>query len=241
MRKTLIALFCLLASPVLAEKPVVVFLPGLGDGAESFRPVIRRMEGRITAIADARPRRSPGKADGSLTPAEAARELHGRLQAKGAAPPYVLVAHSLAGLHALEFARLYPGETTALLLADARLPGFDARCRAEGLPICTVPPALFALLPASQQAELRGAEAMLSAPARPGRWAGVPMTLVVATQPAPGLSQAFQKVWRAHAAGFAKALPAARMVPAKGAGHYVQQEAPGLVVAELAALIAAQR
>jgi len=47
------------------------------------------------------------------------REL---LQATGLPPPYVLVGHSLGGLHAHLFARLHPGEVRAVLLLEATHP-----------------------------------------------------------------------------------------------------------------------
>lgn len=47
-----------------------------------------------------------------------ARELHALLQAKNIKPPYLLMAHSLGGIHARMFASLYPGEVSGMVLVD---------------------------------------------------------------------------------------------------------------------------
>jgi pimeloyl-ACP methyl ester carboxylesterase len=47
-----------------------------------------------------------------------AKELHALLQAKNIKPPYMLVAHSLGGVHARVFASIYPTEVSGLVLVD---------------------------------------------------------------------------------------------------------------------------
>lgn len=47
-----------------------------------------------------------------------ASELHNLLQAKKIKPPYVLVAHSMGGIHARVFASMYPGEVSGIVLVD---------------------------------------------------------------------------------------------------------------------------
>lgn len=47
-----------------------------------------------------------------------ARELHALLKAKNIKPPYVLMAHSLGGVHARVFASLYPTEVSGMVLVD---------------------------------------------------------------------------------------------------------------------------
>jgi pimeloyl-ACP methyl ester carboxylesterase len=47
-----------------------------------------------------------------------ARELHALLHAKNIKPPYVLVAHSLGGVHARVFASIYPTEVSGMVLVD---------------------------------------------------------------------------------------------------------------------------
>lgn len=50
--------------------------------------------------------------------------LRQSLKASGHTPPYVIVAHSMAGLEALRFAQLYPNEVKGIVMIDALNPWF---------------------------------------------------------------------------------------------------------------------
>lgn len=56
-----------------------------------------------------------------------ARELHDLLDAAGIARPVVLAGHSVGGLVAQVFPRLYPGEVAGVALIDSSYPSQDAR------------------------------------------------------------------------------------------------------------------
>ncbi len=60
----------------------------------------------------------PGPRDGI----QVVSELHDLLQAAGEAGPYVLVGHSLGGVHVRLFAATYPDEVTGLVLVDTAHP-----------------------------------------------------------------------------------------------------------------------
>jgi hypothetical protein len=83
--------------PVLARRTRVCTYDRAGDGLSDARP------------ASVRP----------LTGATQARELHTLLGVIGAGPPYVLVGHSYGGMITREFAALYPGQVTGMVLLDA--------------------------------------------------------------------------------------------------------------------------
>ncbi len=55
-----------------------------------------------------------------------ATEIHAALHGAGVEGPYVLVAHSLGGLYALEFAELYPDEVAGFVGLDSTSPGQQA-------------------------------------------------------------------------------------------------------------------
>lgn len=60
----------------------------------------------------------PGPRDG----AQVVSELHDLLQAAGEAGPYLLVGHSLGGVHVRMFAAQYPDEVAGLVLVDTAYP-----------------------------------------------------------------------------------------------------------------------
>ncbi|MGV3518769.1 alpha/beta fold hydrolase [Luteitalea sp.] len=59
------------------------------------------------------------------------RELHALLAAASEAPPYVMVAHSNAGLLVRVYDALFPGEVRGFVFVDASHPGQDRRLPAE--------------------------------------------------------------------------------------------------------------
>jgi pimeloyl-ACP methyl ester carboxylesterase len=62
-----------------------------------------------------------------------ARELHVLLQRAGVQPPYVLAGHSLGGLTARVYSRLYPGEVAGLVLIESAHEGEPQRAPPEYL------------------------------------------------------------------------------------------------------------
>ncbi|MGB8811668.1 MAG: alpha/beta fold hydrolase [Paracoccaceae bacterium] len=221
-----------LASPAFSQT-TVVFLPGLGDGKTSFAKIIRTLQAEVTIFADARPDTMPGDADGRRNGDEVAQDLHNRLAAAGRHPPYLLVGHSLGGTYALSFAQRYPAEVTGIVLADARLPGFEAACRAHNLNACSVPPLMYAMLPAVQKLELDGMAETAAALGSPADFGTLPITVIVATKPALGLGKDWQAVWIDTAITFAAGLQNGTLVHAEGARHYVQRDSSPVVEGEI--------
>ncbi|MGB4828254.1 MAG: alpha/beta hydrolase family protein [Paracoccaceae bacterium] len=226
------------SSAALAEPPEVVFLPGLGDGKDSFRAVARALKGAAPMVLDERPDWIKGDADGRRSGLDVARDLHARLATAGHTPPYVLVGHSLGGTYALAYATAYPDEVAGILLVDARLPGFEASCKAAGQKTCTIPDLIYALLPAVQKREVDGMADTPAQVAPPQGYGDIPITVIVATRPSVGLSASWQAVWIEEATRFAAGLKNGRLVKAEGSRHYVQRQAKALVVQELRDLLA---
>jgi len=77
--------------------------------------------------------------EGTRTSLDAARDLHAALSAASVDGPYLLVGHSLGGLHAQVFAAHYPADTAGLVLVSATHPDQFSRW--------------LALLPAPAQSE----------------------------------------------------------------------------------------
>jgi pimeloyl-ACP methyl ester carboxylesterase len=109
---------------VMGERsPVVVFESGLGADQTAWERVFPVVAGFTTAFAYSRPgyggsERSPTPRVGSVV----VEELRATLRARGLAPPYLLVGHSLGALYVQLFARLHPGEVAGLVLVDSSHP-----------------------------------------------------------------------------------------------------------------------
>ncbi len=224
----------LLALPAQAE--TVVFLPGLGDGKGSFAALVRRMPDGIAVHSEVMPDALPGDADGR-SPDSAARDLHDRLVASGKTAPFVLVGHSLGGPEAVAFAIAYPLETAGVLLVDPRLPGFTDRCEAAGLDLCRLPKLMRLAMPKGQIALMDGIDDLPDAVAWAKEVPDVPVTLLSAGRPQRGAGKAFHRIWQDLHLAFVDALPQGRLVRVTSARHYIHQDAPDVVLAELLQLL----
>lgn len=214
--------------------PTVVFESGLGDGLATWAEIYGEVREFAGAFAYSRPGYSAGlrRTDigGARTADDAAKLLRDLLIDSGTPEPYVLVGHSIGGLYVLEFTRDYPELVAGLVLVDARLPEFTERCLAAGVMLCQ-PPAVAALLaPPHVGAEIRGIPASEADAPSPADIGDIPVILVAATRPPLGGSDEAQAVWLAVQREFAESLPKGRLVIADGSGHYIQREAPELVV-----------
>lgn len=117
--------------------PSIVFLAGAGMDVDSWFKVLPGVAGFGTVIAV--DRLGVGKSDRPTVPQTGGiivAALRSLLAQAEAPPPYVLVGHSLGGLHAELFARLHPDEVAGVVLIEAASPeeamdpprpGFTAR------------------------------------------------------------------------------------------------------------------
>ncbi|WP_321477894.1 alpha/beta hydrolase [uncultured Paludibaculum sp.] len=108
--------------------PTVVLDSGLGDYSIHWR----RVQGEIAGVTRtcSYDRAGLGWSDPSprvRTSAVIAEELHTLLHRAGIRPPYILVGHSMGGLHVRMFQRLYPSETEGMTLIDSSHPDQDGR------------------------------------------------------------------------------------------------------------------
>ncbi len=101
------------------KKPAVVFISGLGDKLQTWKEVQPKVAPFAQTVAY--DRAGIGESDavsGSRTSLDVAKELHQLLINAKVKAPYILVAHSIGGLHARMFAQLYPAEVAGLVLVD---------------------------------------------------------------------------------------------------------------------------
>lgn len=116
----------------LGNAPSVVFESGLGDGKSPWSQVIKQLPSNISLFAYDR----AGYEDSELgmrhrDPCSTARELHELLKKESVAPPYILVGHSLGGLYAVCFSKLYAKETAGLVLIDPTHPNHWKRMQTD--------------------------------------------------------------------------------------------------------------
>lgn len=218
--------------------PTVVFVAGLGEDLSTWEKVAPEVA-RITRTF-AYDRAGLGKSDPAPTGKsmdEMGRELHAALSASDVKPPYVLVGHSLGGAIVQVYAHAYPQEVGGLVLVDpedSRLldrlhaslnkSDWDARQQMLDKMMAAASPAQKAELEASKESG-KIVEASLPLPA-------VPTVLLTGTLKDPGfpgnpmeqdLKMELHKQLLAQS-------PHARQVLAPNSRHYIQEDAPELVI-----------
>lgn len=104
-------------------QPTVVLASGYAMPRSTWQPVVDDLSLDFTVFTLDRPGYgSQPDTDRPRDPCSIATELRQSLQAAGLQPPYLLVGHSLGGLHQFAFARLYPQDVAGLVLLDPTHP-----------------------------------------------------------------------------------------------------------------------
>lgn len=228
--------------------PALLLFNGAGMTLDGWRRLYPDIESLGTVFAwnrfgvqgsDAPPARQSG-----AVVLAALRELLGRA---GLAPPYVLVAHSLGGLHANLFARLYPAEVAGVLFLEATHPEDRAVLRRhEAQMVRSLGKVLDlpeAVLRPNVHSELRGLGETARAIAVAGAFPPVPVRVVTGglTPRTWMLSPAAIGARRAHQQELARLSPHGVQVLAHKSGHFPQLTEPRLVLQALRELVLAAR
>ncbi|WP_420846621.1 alpha/beta fold hydrolase [Methylocystis parvus] len=115
-----------------------MFENGLGGRLEWWSKILPDIATETTVFAYNRP--GIGASAPATTPRDGVtivEELRATLRAKGIAPPYVLVGHSIGGLYVQLYARRHSDEVAGLVLVDSthpeQLSGAGARKKWPGL------------------------------------------------------------------------------------------------------------
>jgi pimeloyl-ACP methyl ester carboxylesterase len=231
-----------------AGTPSLVLLNGAGvplDGWRALYPSIERLGtvfawNRFGLKGSDEPRRA--QTGGVVV--SSVREL---LAYAGLQPPYVLVAHSLGGLYANLFARLYPAEVAAVLFLEATHPRDQHVLREHESQLTTALSKVFSLpkwlFRANVQAEIGWICESVAEVEAAGPFPAIPVTVVTggASPPKWLMSPAALRARRAHQQELARLSPLGRQVIAAKSGHFPQRTEPALVLDELQRLIARSR
>ena len=244
--------FELRARVVGEGSPAVVFDTGLGDNLTTWRALPDRIATHVRVVTYDRAglgESDPGGRDRSGV--RVVRELRALLAALKVEPPYILVGHSLGGLHLLIFADRYPQDVAGLVFLDpttaemfgsleteegwetykSQMEGYPEGVRAEGL--------------ASRQ-RLRTVRGLGDPP-------DLPAVVISGTKPpfipeeqreAMAEQGLTEETWRqaqtrkiGHHRDLAEHFPRGRFVAAEEAHHYVHWDQPELVLEEILALV----
>ncbi|TWO71587.1 alpha/beta hydrolase [Caenimonas sedimenti] len=162
----------------------------------------------------------------------------------GLAPPYILVAHSLGGLYANLFARLHPGEVTAVLFVEATHPRDRAVLRTHETQlvralgkVISLPQLLFK---PNVHAELECVDDTVREIEVAGPFPDVPVRVITGGKAPPAwlMSPAAVGARRAHQQELARLSPHGEQVIAHESGHFPQLTQPEVVLEALRALAA---
>lgn len=206
-----------------AGDATVVFESGLGDDWQPWQLVAAEVAEQARVFAYSRP--GYGQSEPTAEPRDAEHIVEGLralLTARGHAPPYVLVGHSLGGGYMELFAKAHPEEVTGVVLVDPRHRDFTTACAEAGIDGCVPPAAIVATLPRVQIEELEGYAQTSEAVSHHETFGSYPVRVLGATS--HEFSPEAEALWQSMLGEIAaEAADGERMV-FTGAGHYLQVE-----------------
>jgi pimeloyl-ACP methyl ester carboxylesterase len=236
-----------------SRSPTVIFETGLGAESSEWSSIQHSIEAVTRTFRyDRIGRGASDPASSPRTAGDMVNDLHALLAATGVPSPYILVGHSFGGLLMRLFAHRFPKEVRALLLVDAM-----NECQFEviGSALPRPAPDEHSMLSSFRQFWTAGWRNPQSTPEKidfAGSFREVegihslgqlPVHIISAgtainsqflpEQERPGL----QSLWDALQSRFLELSPFARQSFALNSGHFVQRDAPEVVIQAIKALI----
>ena len=221
--------------------PAIVLLNGAGGPIEGwFRVFAGLIElGTVLAYNRAGIGRS-AKPALAQTGSEVVATLRALLAALALRPPYVLVGHSMGGLHANLFARLYPEDVASVVLLEASAPEDIALM--EGGKTRTqrvVERVLDMMFGKDQHGEPAQAANTAAELAASGPFPHVPLVVVTGGRPAMGwvTPRPLLEGRAANQRALARLSPLGHQVIAARSGHFPQFSEPAVMIAAVRAVV----
>jgi len=223
-----------LHSVIKGEGPkTVVFESGLGDGLQSWDPIIDEVAAFSKVVTYNRAGYAPSpelNTDRNLDNIVA--ELRDHLKLKGVSAPYTLVGHSYGGLIMYYFARKYPNEVEALILLDSTPYNFVSRMRNAGVPDSVFLPSesdLSKMHPviSSEFESIINAEQLVN---NTNPLGDIPLRVLTSSKPNPGFPIEFTNVWVTLHEEISNETSQSLHLVSDEVGHYIHHEVPEIVV-----------
>jgi pimeloyl-ACP methyl ester carboxylesterase len=225
-------------------QPTIVLLNGAGVTLEGWRAMYPEIEKFGTVFAwnrfGVKGSDEPRLAQTGAVVVASLREL---LAYAGLQPPYVLVGHSLGGLHANLFARLYPKEVAAVLFLEATHPRDQEVLQQHETQVARALSKVFSLpqwlFRANVRAEIEWASETVDEIAGAGPFPDVPVAVITggANPPKWLMSPAALRARREHQQELARLSSHGEHIIATKSGHFPQLTEPRLVLDVLQRLI----
>ncbi len=225
-------------------RPAIVLLNGAGVTLEGWRALYPGIEQLGTVFAwnrfGVKGSDSPRLAQTGAVVVASLREL---LAYAGLQPPYVLVGHSLGGLYANLFARLYPKEVAAVLFLEATHPRDREVLQQHETQLTRALSKLFSLpqwlFRANVHAEIEWVSETVDEIAGAGPFPDVPVAVITggANPPKWLMPPAALQARRDHQQDLARLSPHGEQVIAAKSGHFPQLTEPRLVLDVLQGLL----
>ena len=222
----------------------VVLLNGAGVTLEGWRLLYPAIEGMAKVFAwnrfGVRGSDAPRLAQSGAVVLASLREL---LSYAGLQAPYVLVGHSLGGLYANLFARLYPQEVAGLMFLEAThprdhevLPQHETQLTRAISKVLALPQRLFS---ANLHAEIEASGDLAHEIASAGPFPAIPVCVVTGARDPPQwlMSPAARRARQSHQQDLVRLSPQGRHVVAATSGHFPQLTEPALVLQVLRELV----
>lgn len=221
--------------------PVLLLINGAGGPLAGWMRVWEPLAALGTVVAWDRPGSGASEAPREdQTSAAVVRQVRALLGALAVPGPYILVGHSLGGLHAQYFARAHPNDVAGVVLLEATAAQDIAAMAASSSRLQRrLQTLLDRLWPPDPHSEVVHAAASAAQVDALPPFPPVPLAVVTGTRPALAwLTPRAQREARSqHQEALARLSPLGRQIMASRSGHFPQISEPALVVQTIADLV----
>lgn len=220
------------------QSPAVIFQSGLGDGMDTWAKVAPQVTGNLGLTYDRLGYGKSASVNAKRDPCSIAQELHELLEKTHVSPPYILVGHSIGGLYQYVFAKMYPGEVSALVLLDPTHPNHWREMQLQAPTAAKMIRVLKStVFNRAARREFDQQTVCLNEAIKLDEPLEIPTTFLFSTEFSPGEGANYKNMLMQLRANWIELLPDAKVINAVGSGHYIQTDKPQLVIDALNAVL----